>query len=102
MEATVGKHFNQSQTTLQKALKNNLISHIKFTMNSTTNPTFILENANYIFGRFFDGFENVYLGEQRERTETLYVKSHRIGTLNQFRIDKEYSDAVLLTAASST
>ena len=62
-------------------------------MNSTTNPTFILENANYIFGRFFDGWENVYLGEERERTGTLYVKGHRIGTLNQFRVDKEYSDA---------
>ena len=66
-------------------------------MNSTTNPTSILENANYIFGRFFDGWENVYLGEQRERTGTLYVKSHRIGTLNQFRVDKEYSDADIRT-----
>ena len=66
-------------------------------MNSTTNPTFILEKANYIFARFFDGFENVYMGEENERTETLYVKGHRIGNLNQFRIDKAYSDADIKT-----
>ena len=66
-------------------------------MNSTTNPTFILENANYIFGRFFDGFENVYCGEQRKRIGSLYVKSHRIGNLNQFKVDADYPDADVRT-----
>ena len=67
-------------------------------MNSTTNPTLIFDYANYIFGRYFDGWENVYDGQvERKRTNTMYVKTHPIENTYQFRMDKEYPDADIRT-----
>ena len=67
-------------------------------MNSTTNPTLIFDYANYIFGRYFDGWENVYDGQvDRKRTNTQYVKTHPIENSYQFRMDKEYPDADIRT-----
>ena len=67
-------------------------------MNSTTNPTLIFDYSNYIFGRYFDGWENVYDGQvDRKRTNTQYVKTHPIENSYQFRMDKEYPDADIRT-----
>tara|TARA_Y100001972_G_scaffold122219_1_gene167419 strand:- start:46 stop:435 length:390 start_codon:yes stop_codon:yes gene_type:complete len=67
-------------------------------MNSTTNPTLIFDYANYIFSRYFDGFENIFDGQvERKRTNTMYVKTHPIENTYQFRMDKEYPDADIRT-----